>query len=65
MDATAKLLLDEVKKMSDHFDSCFNVIDKRLKSLELRDKATHNRIKPLEEKAAEVAVWQQEVDSVV
>jgi hypothetical protein len=65
MDATAKLLLDEMKKMSDHFVSRFNVIDKRLKSLELRDKATRNRIKPLEEKAAEVTVWQQEVDSAV
>jgi archaellum component FlaC len=65
MGATTKLLLDEMKKMSDHIDSCFNAIKGRLEGLERRDNAADDRIKPLEEKVEEIAVWQQGVDSSV
>jgi hypothetical protein len=55
MDATTKLLFDEMKKMSDHIDSRFNAIEGRLEGLERRGDADDDRIKPLEEKAEEIA----------
>jgi DNA-binding FrmR family transcriptional regulator len=57
MDATTKVLLDEMKKMSDHIDSRLNAIEGRLEGLERHGDAADSCIKPLEEKAEEIAVW--------
>jgi DNA repair ATPase RecN len=65
MDATSKLLLDEMTKMREHIDSRFNSIDRRLESLEKRVDAVNDRIKPLEETVEEFMAWQQGVDASV
>jgi hypothetical protein len=62
MDATTKLLLDEMKKMSDRINTRPNNLFGRLESLEKRDVAVGDRIKPIEEKAEELVAWQQEVE---
>jgi archaellum component FlaC len=65
MDATTKLLLDQMKKMSDRIDTRLDSLDGRLSNLEKLDVAVGDRVKPIEQKAEEFAAWQHEVESAV
>jgi uncharacterized protein YoxC len=54
MDPNSKLLLDEMKKLADRFTS-----------LESRVDALGNRFQPLEDKAEELSVWKEGIDTSV
>jgi hypothetical protein len=58
MDATSKLLLEEMKKLGDRLDD-------RLTSLEKRVDSVGDRFNPIEEKVEEISTWKQGVDSSV
>jgi hypothetical protein len=58
MDATSKLLLEEMKKLGDRLDD-------RLTSLEKRVDSVWDRFNPIEEKVEEISTWKKGVDSSV
>jgi hypothetical protein len=58
MDSTAKLLLEEMKKLGDRLDT-------RLSSLETCVDAVGDRFKSIDDKAEELEAWKQGVDSSV
>jgi phage-related minor tail protein len=65
MDASSKLLLEEMKKMGDRIDKRLDNLDSRLGNLEKRGDNDGNRFKQIMDKAEEIASWKDGVDSSV